>query len=57
MSSGTEQAGAEGSSGARAAALLNQPIVIDVGSCSTKAGFAGGSKPKVCMHALLYLYH
>jgi len=28
-------------------ALLNQPIVMDVGTASTKAGFAGGSKPKV----------
>jgi len=28
-------------------ALLNQPIVMDVGTATTKAGFAGGSKPKV----------
>jgi Actin len=27
--------------------LLNQPIVIDNGSSTLKAGFAGGSKPKV----------
>jgi Actin len=27
--------------------LLNQPIVIDNGTSSVKAGFAGGSKPKV----------
>lgn len=27
--------------------LLNQPIVMDVGTDTTKAGFAGGSKPKV----------
>lgn len=27
--------------------LLNQPVVIDNGSSSIKAGFAGGSKPKV----------
>mmetsp|Transcript_15547 Transcript_15547/g.24165 ORF Transcript_15547/g.24165 Transcript_15547/m.24165 type:complete len:391 (+) Transcript_15547:69-1241(+) len=27
--------------------LLNQPIVIDNGTSSIKAGFAGGSKPKV----------
>ena len=29
------------------AAMLNQPIVIDCGSSSMKAGFAGGTKPKV----------
>lgn len=29
------------------ASMLNQPIVIDVGSHSIKAGFAGGTKPKV----------
>lgn len=27
--------------------LLNQPIVIDNGTSTVKAGFAGGSKPKV----------
>jgi len=27
--------------------LLNQPIVLDIGTSSIKAGFAGGSKPKV----------
>ena len=27
--------------------LLNQPVVIDNGSSTIKAGFAGGSKPKV----------
>jgi len=36
-----------GSAPTTAAALLNQPIVMDVGTCTTKAGFAGGSKPKV----------
>jgi len=34
-------------SGSGSTALLNQPIVMDVGTSSTKAGFAGGSKPKV----------
>ena len=29
------------------ASMLNQPIVIDLGSHSIKAGFAGGTKPKV----------
>lgn len=29
------------------AVLLNQPIVIDNGTATTKAGFAGGSRPKV----------
>ncbi len=32
---------------ATTAAMLNQPIVIDCGSSSMKAGFAGGTKPKV----------
>ena len=30
--------------------LLNQPVVIDNGTSTLKAGFAGGSKPKVCMN-------
>jgi len=34
-------------SASTAAAMLNQPIVIDCGSASMKAGFAGGTKPKV----------
>jgi len=29
--------------------LLNQPIVVDNGTASIKAGFAGGSKPKLVM--------
>jgi hypothetical protein len=45
MSSG--DAGAEGSAGEGGSILLNQPIVLDNGSASVKAGFAGGSKPKV----------
>lgn len=32
---------------AGASLLLNQPVVIDVGTSSLKAGFAGSSKPKV----------
>ncbi|KAL7529216.1 hypothetical protein ACHAXR_002854 [Thalassiosira sp. AJA248-18] len=36
-----------GGSASSAAAMLNQPIVIDCGSASMKAGFAGGTKPKV----------
>ena len=45
MSSGD----AEGGSGAGegGSILLNQPIVLDNGTGSVKAGFAGGSKPKV----------
>lgn len=43
MSSSNEQ-GKDSGSGT---ALLAQPIVMDVGTCSIKAGFAGGSKPKV----------
>lgn len=46
MSSSNEQAKSGAGTGT-AAALLNQPIVMDVGTASTKAGFAGGSKPKV----------
>ncbi len=33
--------------GSSSSSLLNQPIVMDVGTDTTKAGFAGGSKPKV----------
>uniref|UniRef100_A0A6U0STM8 Actin n=1 Tax=Eucampia antarctica TaxID=49252 RepID=A0A6U0STM8_9STRA len=48
MSNIAKDAGKEGDgSSSRSAALLNQPIVMDVGTCTTKAGFAGGSKPKV----------
>jgi len=36
-----------GAASSSAAAMLNQPIVIDCGSASMKAGFAGGTKPKV----------
>ncbi|KAL9179280.1 hypothetical protein ACHAXT_008570 [Thalassiosira profunda] len=36
-----------GGSSSAAAAMLNQPIVIDCGSSSMRAGFAGGTKPKV----------
>lgn len=32
---------------AAAAAMLNQPIVMDCGTATIKAGFAGGTKPKV----------
>lgn len=35
----------EGESGS--SLLLNQPVVIDNGTSSLKAGFAGSSKPKV----------
>lgn len=38
------------SSGAAAAAMLNQPIVMDCGTATIKAGFAGGTKPKVCIY-------
>ena len=41
---------------ATAAAMLNQPIVIDCGTSSMKAGFAGGTKPKVnilCLNSVL----
>lgn len=41
-------AGAEGGAEAGVGGLLlNQPVVIDNGSSALKAGFAGGSKPKV----------
>jgi len=33
--------------GSSSGILLNQPIVIDNGTATVKAGFAGGSKPKV----------
>jgi Actin len=40
------EAGAAGDIGT-ASFLLNQPVVIDNGTYSIKAGFAGSSKPKV----------
>lgn len=36
-----------GTGGDAGSLLLNQPIVIDNGTSSIKAGFAGSSKPKV----------
>jgi len=36
--------------------LLNQPIVVDNGTASIKAGFAGGSKPKVRPSSALLKY-
>jgi hypothetical protein len=44
----TATSGGGGGATATTAAMLNQPIVIDCGSSSMKAGFAGGTKPKVC---------
>lgn len=46
--------GSGGSSAAAAAAMLNQPIVIDCGTSSMKAGFAGGTKPKV--NIIIFVY-
>jgi len=39
-----------------AAAMLNQPIVIDCGSSSMKAGFAGGTKPKVSLDEPTFIF-
>ena len=41
----SEEPPVEGESGS--SLLLNQPVVIDNGTSSLKAGFAGSSKPKV----------
>jgi hypothetical protein len=41
----SEETPAEGESGS--SLLLNQPVVIDNGTSTLKAGFAGSSKPKV----------
>lgn len=35
--------------------LLNQPIVVDNGTSSIKAGFAGSSKPKVRLLLVLHM--
>ena len=54
-----------GTGSGTSSALMNQPIVMDVGTATTKAGFAGGAKPKVrhssqlvcmyaCMHVCMY---
>jgi centractin len=40
-----EEAVTEGDAGS--SLLLNQPVVIDNGTSTLKAGFAGSSKPKV----------
>jgi hypothetical protein len=36
--------------------LLNQPVVIDNGTYSIKAGFAGSSKPKVSAVIVVSIY-
>ena len=41
----SEEKSTEGDSGS--SLLLNQPVVIDNGTATLKAGFAGSSKPKV----------
>jgi centractin len=48
----SEETQGEGDAGS--SLLLNQPVVIDNGTSTLKAGFAGSSKPKVrvCVHAL-----
>ena len=38
---------AENAPSSSGAAMLNQPIVMDCGTATIKAGFAGGTKPKV----------
>ena len=45
---------AEGTAGAAESSivLLNQPVVIDNGTATIKAGFAGSSKPKVSSNRL-----
>ena len=49
--SASEQQATE-SSAAAASFLLNQPVVIDNGSSTIKAGFAGTSKPKVSLQTM-----
>ena len=44
---GTNSSVSRSSGNGGLATLLNQPIVMDIGTGSIKAGFAGGSKPKV----------
>ena len=46
MSGADKAAASEGDAGG-SSILLSQPIVLDNGTSSVKAGFAGGSKPKV----------
>jgi len=43
----SEADNAPSSLGVAAAAMLNQPIVMDCGTATIKAGFAGGTKPKI----------
>ena len=49
--------GANTTVSATTAAMLNQPIVIDCGSSSMKAGFAGGTKPKVDCATIHHYYY
>jgi hypothetical protein len=43
----SEEKSADGDTGS--SLLLNQPVVIDNGTATLKAGFAGSSKPKVSL--------
>lgn len=45
--SAADKAAASGGDAGGSSILLSQPIVLDNGTSSVKAGFAGGSKPKV----------
>ena len=45
--SAADNAAASGGDIGGSSILLSQPIVLDNGTSSVKAGFAGGSKPKV----------
>jgi len=47
MSEAKDAAAAAASDAGRSSILLNQPIVLDNGTSSIKAGFAGSQKPKV----------
>jgi hypothetical protein len=49
----SEETPTEGDTGS--SLLLNQPVVIDNGTATLKAGFAGSSKPKVRLRLRLRL--
>jgi Actin len=55
--SAADKAAASGGDVGGSSILLSQPIVLDNGTSSVKAGFAGGSKPKVRCDAGIAIAH
>jgi len=56
VSNKTMSSEAENAPSSSGAAMLNQPIVMDCGTATIKAGFAGGTKPKVRLFSIMIKY-